>query len=157
MRPLAAVVPAVLALALAAALGGCGGGTSGADETRYAQAVNEAQHGFARTLDRLSTSITATSTPRQDRRTLRSFARAVDAAVVELRRVTPPDRVKDLHGRLVGQVASYGRPIATARSAFATEDPRLIVAAQGRFVGAVTRTGERVNRTIAAINERLRS
>jgi hypothetical protein len=157
MRPLAAVVPAVMALALAAAFGGCGGGTSGADETRYVQAVNETQRAFARTLDRLSTSITATSTPRQDRRTLRSFARAVDAAVVELRHVTPPGRVKDLHGRLVGEVASYRRPIATARSAFATEDPRLIVAAQGRFVGAVTRTGERVNRTIAAINERLRS
>ena len=57
----------------------------------------------------------------------------------------------------MGEVASYGRPIATARSAFATDDPRLIVAAQGRFVGAVTRTGEQVNRTIAAINERLRS
>ena len=153
MRAFAAVVPAVLALALVAASGGCGGGTSRADETRYVEAVNQAQDGFARTLDRLSTSITA----RQDRRTLRSFARAVDAAVVELRRVSPPGRVKDLHGRLVAQVASYGRPIATARSAFAMQDPRLIIAAQGRFVGAVTRTGERVNRTIAAINERLRS
>ena len=156
MRALAAVAPAG-PCALAAVLAGCGGGTSGAGEDRYVQAVNQAQGGFARTLDRLSTSITATSTPRQDRRTLRSFARAVDGAVAELRRATPPDRVRDLHGRLVDEVASYGRPIASARAALATQDPQRIIAAQGRFVGAVTRTGERVNRTIAAINRRLRS
>jgi hypothetical protein len=153
MRPLAAVVLAALALASA----GCGDSTSQADETSYAQAVNRAQDGFARTLDRLSTSITATSTPQQDRRTLRSFARAVDGAVAELRRVIPPGRVEGLHGRLVAEVASYRRPIASARAALATQDPRRIIAAQGRFVGAVTRTGERVNRTIAAINARLRS
>jgi hypothetical protein len=153
MRPLAAVV--LVALALASA--GCGGSTSHADETSYVQAVNRAQGGFAHTLDGLSTSITATSTPRQDRRTLRSFARAVDGAVAELRRASPPDEVKDLHGRLVGEVASYSGPIASARAALATQDPRRIVAAQGRFVGAVTRIGKRVNRTIVAINHRLRS
>src|SRR3954468_15908496 len=153
MRPLAAVV--LVALALASA--GCGGSTSHADETSYVQAVNRAQGGFTHTLDGLSTSITATSTPQQDRRTLRSFARAVDGAVADLQRVSPPDKVEDLHGRLVGEVASYRRPIASARAALATRDPRRIIAAQGRFVGAVTRTGQRVNHTIAAINDRLRS
>lgn len=150
MRPLAAVVLAAVALA------GCGDGASRADAGPYVRAVNAAQGGFARTLNRLSSSITATSTPRQDRRTLRSFAGAVDGAVADLRRVEPPGRVQALHGRLVAEVASYRPPIAAARSALATQDPRRIVAAQGRFVDAVTRTGARVNRTIDAINRRLR-
>jgi hypothetical protein len=154
-RSLPALAAALAVAALATT--GCGAAEShGGADARYVAAVNAAQDRFVRSLNRLSSTITATSTPQQDRRTLRRFEQAVDGAVAQLRHVRPPDRVRDLHARLVAEVSSYRAPIVDARRAFASGSPRRIVAAQGRFVGAVSRTGERVNGTIAAINRRLR-
>lgn len=152
---------AAVAVVLALAGGGCGGGDgttrSGADERRYVTAVNAAQNEFAQRFGRLSAQITPTSTPRQDQRTLARFEAAVDDVVRRLRAVRPPPAVRALHARLIAQIAGYRGHIAAARRAFASGDPRRVLAAQGRLSGAVRDTGERVNRTINAINARLRA
>jgi len=149
-------VAAVAGAALAVAATGCGSDMSAGD-SRYIAAVIAAQQDFTRRFDRLSSRITATSTPHHDRQTLGRFEVAVHGVVRRLRAVQPPARVETLHRRLITEVAGYGAEIAAARQAFASRDPRRVLAAQGRLVGAVTDTGVRVNRTIDQINDRLRA
>ena len=151
-RAAAALVVVVLTIAGA----GCGGASSDGN-TRYINAVNAAQNDFAQRFTRLSTRITATSTPKQDRRTLGQFQLAVEGVVRRLRAVRPPARVETLHRRLIAEIGGYSSQIGAARRAFASRDPQRVLAAQGRLVGAVNETGARVNRTIDQINTRLRA
>ena len=71
-------------------------------------------------------------------------------------RRAPPSKVEDLHRELVGEISSYGKEIDKAKSAFADGSPKAIVRAQTQLVTAVTRVSGQINRTIDAINERLR-
>jgi hypothetical protein len=147
LTPLALVVVALLAA-------GCGSDTKAAND--YVDSVNKAQNQFAATFDRLSSRITSTSTAEQDRRTLEGFKAAVDKVVADLRSVKVPGKVKDLHGRLVAEIADYGKEIDKAKAAFAGNDPQAIVKAQTELVSAVTRVSAQINQTIDAINKKLR-
>lgn len=151
MRRLA---PVLAALALGVVVAGCGSDTKAAND--YVDAVNRAQNDFASTFDRLSSQITSTSTAQQDQRTLNGFKRAVDKVVGDLRAVEPPSKVEDLHRELVGEISSYGKEIDKAKSAFANGKPKAIIKAQTQLVTAVTRVSGQINRTIDAINKKLR-
>jgi hypothetical protein len=144
------------ALAAAAALlGGCGGDDS-EDANRYVDAVNRAQTGFARTVERLSGRISGSSTPAQDRRTLRSFNGAVRDVVGDLERIRPPDEVAGLHRRLVADMGDYGTEVRQATDTLGSGDPRRLVAAQQRLLRATDTVSSRINDTIQAINTRLK-
>jgi hypothetical protein len=147
------LVPVLAALALVA-VAGCGSDNKSANN--YVDAVNKAQNDFASTFDRLSSRITSTSTPQQDQKTLDGFKHAVDKVVVDLRAVEPPDKVKPLHAELVNEISSYGREIDKAKQAFANGNPKAIIKAQTQLVTAVTRVSGQINRTIDAINKKLR-
>lgn len=151
-RALAAAVVVVL-LGFGAA--GCGGDHE--QDNAYVDTVNRAQDDFASTFDRLSSRITSTSTPTQDRRTLQGFRAAVDRVVAQLRAVEVPGRVRELHARLVGEIGSYGRQIDRARAAFGSRDAQAVLSAQTELVSAVTRVSAQINRTIDAINGELRA
>ena len=150
MRRVLAAAAVVLGLSVI----GCG--TDHKQDNTYVDAVNRAQDDFASRFDRLSRQITSTSTARQDRRTLRGFRAAVDRVVGRLRRVEVPGRVRGLHTRLVGEIASYGREIDRAQAAFRTGNAQAVLAAQTDLVSAVTRLSAQINRTIDAINVKLR-
>jgi hypothetical protein len=151
MRRLA---PVLVVVAVALLISGCGSDTKSTND--YVGAVNKAQNDFAATFDRLSSRITAKSTPEEDQKTLDGFKTAVDKVVADLRAVTVPSKVKGLHAQLVGEIAAYGDQIEKAKSAFANGDPKAIVKAQTALVGAVTRVSARINQTIDAINKKLR-
>ena len=85
-----------------------------------------------------------------------AFKRAVDKVVGDLRAVRAPDKVKPLHDQLVGEISSYGKEIDKAKSAFAHGSPKAIVKAQTDLYRAVTRVSGQINRTIDAINKKLR-
>jgi hypothetical protein len=144
----------VLVVATALLIAGCGDDNK--QDNAYVGAVNKAQTDFASTFDRLSSRITSTSTPEQDQQTLDGFKAAVDKVVVDLRAVKVPSKVKGLHGELVGEISAYGAEIDKAKGAFAEGDPRTIVRAQTALVSAVTRVSSQINRTIDAINTKLR-
>jgi hypothetical protein len=152
MRALAATA---LALLLLAGASGCGGDKHKADNA-YVDAVNQAQSDFAASFDKLAAKIGATSTAQQDVRTLQGFRGAVAGAVARLRAIKPPERVKALHAQLVGALAAYAAALATAQKAFANSDPQQVIAAETHLTSAVTQLSTRINRTINAINSRLR-
>jgi hypothetical protein len=150
MRPRAAILLVLLA---AAVLAGCGGGDGGRDD--YVSALNKAQNGLAQRFTRLQTRITATSTAAQDRATLKAYEGAVGTTVRDLRAIDPPEGFEALHQRFVGEVADYGDALRSARAELDGDDPKEILAAQGRLRTAVQRTGAKLNATIKAINDKL--
>ena len=150
MHRLAPVLVVVAALLISAC------GSDNKEANNYVDAVNKAQTDFASTFDRLSSRITSTSTPAQDQQTLDGFKSAVDKVVGDLRAVKVPSKVKGLHAQLVGEISAYGAEINKAKRAFADGDPQTIVKAQTALVSAVTRVSSQINRTIDAINKKLR-
>jgi hypothetical protein len=151
VRRLAAVLAT---LAVGVVVAGCGSNSKGAND--YVDAVNRAQNDFASTFDRLSSRITSTSTAQQDRRTLDGFKSAVDKVVRDLRAVEPPSKVKGLHGELVRELSTYGSQIDRTKRAFANGSPKAIIRARTDLVTAVTRVNGQIQRTINAINKKLR-
>ena len=151
MRRLA---PVLAVLALGVAVAGCGSDTKAAND--YVDAVNKAQNEFASTFDRLNARITATSSPKEDRATLKRFQDAIDKVVADLRSVEPPSKVKTLHTELIGEINSYGGEIGKARKAFGSDDPAKVIAAQTDLVTSVTDVSSKINSTIDQINKKLR-
>jgi sigma54-dependent transcription regulator len=148
------LTPVLIVAALALVAAGCGTDTKEAND--YVDAVNKAQNAFATKFDELSGQITSTSTAAQDRKTLDGFRQAIDKVVADFRAVKAPDKVKDLHGKLIAEVSAYGREIDKAKGAFSNDDPQAIVKAQADLVSAVTRVQSQINQTIADINKKLR-
>ena len=146
--------PVLVVVALALVTSGCGEDTKAANN--YVDAVNKAQNEFAATFDQLSAKITSTSTAQQDRETLDGFKQAIDKVVKDFRAAKAPDKVKDLHGRLIAEISAYGKEIDKAKQAFADDQPQAIVKAQADLVSAVTRVQSQINTTISDINKKLR-
>jgi hypothetical protein len=150
-------VRAALALALAATMPVAAACSNDVDERNaYVAAVNRAQTDFRTTFEHLGAQITATSSPQQDRRTLRGFSDAVDRAVTRLRRVDPPPEVRTLHGRLIASIDDYGRQIDKARTAFRSTSTARIIEAQTALISGITAVSRRINRTIGDINRALK-
>ena len=142
----------LLALILAVVAAGCGGDK---DHDAYVKALNNAQAGLAQRFAALQSRITPTSNAAQDIRTLRAYEAAVGTTVGDLRDVTPPEGLAPLHRRFVDEVAAYGSALRKARAELDRDDPRAIIAAQGRLRSAVTAAGRRLDATIQAINQKL--
>jgi hypothetical protein len=155
MRGLLSVI---LVVAAAVGLTACGNSDKAAKERNaYADQVNRAQNDFAQSFKNLSKRITRTRTPGRGRKTLQGFEDAVDNVVVDLRHIDAPSDLQPLHRRLISEIAGYGRAIHRAKLAFATGSPQRILRAQSALVSSTTEISARINRTIAAINQRLQA
>ena len=144
-------------LVVAAVMGitACGGDKAAAERNAYADQVNRAQNSFAQSFKSLSKRIPRTTTRGRGSRTLQGFEDAVDNVVIDLRRIDAPSDLQPLHRRLIDEIAGYGRAIHRAKLAFATGSPQRILRAQSALVNSTTEISARINRTIAAINQRL--
>jgi hypothetical protein len=145
----------LFALALVGvALTGCGGG--GVKEANtYVDEVNKAQNRFASTIDTLSTHITSTSTPTDDRATLGRFQAAVDRVVTDLRAVHPPDQVRNQHAQLIVALESYGTELKQVTADISSGSATRLLGAQEELAKATADVSRKINTTIAAINHKL--
>jgi hypothetical protein len=151
------VIPVLLLVAAVLGLAACGEDKAAEQRNAYADQVNRAQSDFAQSFKSLSRRITKTTTPSRGRRTLQGFEDAVDNVVTDLRRIDAPTDLQPLHRRLIDEIAGYGRAIHRAKVAFATGSPQRILRAQSALVNSTTAISARINRTIAAINQRLQA
>ena len=147
-----ALLAALTAVALVVAA--CGSGDTEA-KNEYVGSVNRAQSEFQRTFEKLLPQITETSTPKEDQQTLTRFREAVDAIVADLKGIKAPEEVTALHGELVGEVSRYGTEIDTARKAFRSSDPKVIISANKKFSTAMRQTSQDITATIDQINRKL--
>jgi hypothetical protein len=151
------IIPVLLAALTLVGAVSCGGEEAAKERNTYADEVNRAQSSFAQNFKTLSRRITSTTTPARGRRTLQGFEDAVEEVVVDLRRINAPEDLQPLHRRLIAEIAGYGRAIHRAKEEFATGSPQRSERAQSALVTATTSISERINRTIAAINQRLQA
>jgi hypothetical protein len=145
-----AVALAMVALSLVAA-SGCGSDTKKSND--YVNAINKAQTDFVASVNKIQTGLTAQ--PGQAQKVFTSLKASVDKVVADLKAVTPPDKVKALHGQLVSQLDSFGKAIAEAGTALTSKDQAKIVAAQTKFANAASTTGAQITTTIGEINTKL--
>jgi hypothetical protein len=154
MRARAAILLALIA-AVAALVGcGSGGAGSGAGDD-YATALNQAQNGLLQRVTRINERITPTSTPAQDRATLKVYESAVDTAVRQLRGIDPPSGLEDLHQQFVGEVAEYGTVVRQARERLSSGTVKSGLAVRSTLPAALERIARKLNATIKAINAKL--
>lgn len=142
----------LLALIAAVVLAGCGGGKGANDD--YVTALNQAQNGLLERVTQLNTHVTATSTPAQDRVTLKAYETAVGTAVRDLRAIDPPSGLKDLHQQFVGEVAEYGTVVRHARDQLGGS-PKSSLAVRRTLSSSLDRIAQKLNATIKAINAKL--
>jgi hypothetical protein len=151
------VIPVLVAVATVFGATACGSDKAAEKRNTYADQVNRAQNNFAQSFKSLSRRITSTTTPGRGRKTLQGFEDAVDAVVVDLRRIDAPGDLRPLHQRLITEISGYGAAIHRAKLAFATGSPQRILRAQSALVSTTTAISSRINRTIAAINKQLQA
>lgn len=144
---------AALALLLTLLLAGCGGDDV-QESNSYVGSVNIAQSRFASSFERLARDITSSSTPAEDRRTLRSINTTLATTVADLRKITPPEKVESQHDQLVEALAQYGEAVAAAEEKLGGS-PAQAGAAEARLAADTARTGTRVTAAITAINQKL--
>jgi outer membrane murein-binding lipoprotein Lpp len=152
-RVLGALAAALVALLLVA---GCGNDQAKRD-TAYVDRVNAAQTDFARTINRLNGRVSATSTPSEDRATLRGYTAAIDGVVAKLRRIEPPSSVAPLHVRLIADMSAYGARVRAAAASVRSRSTSRLLDAQQRLLDATDMVSRQINATIGAINRKLGS
>jgi hypothetical protein len=136
------------ALSLVAA-SGCGGDTKTNND--YVNALNKAQTDFAAGVGKIQTS----AAPGKAQDVFTNLKASVDKVVADIKAVKPPDKVKDLHATLVGELESFGSAIDEAGNALNEKDPAKVAAAQSKFATAASSAGTKITQTIADINAKL--
>ena len=145
--------PAALALLLTLLLAGCGGDDV-QQSNAYVESVNIAQSRFASSFERLARDITSSSTPAQDRKTLRSINATLATTVADLRKIKAPEKVRAQHDQLVEALAEYGTAVGAAEEKLGGSAAQA-TAAEARLAADTARTSTRVTAAITAINQKL--
>lgn len=144
---------------LAATVAACGAseGNSTEEKNAYVRRINAAQRTYAVTVANVKKSITPSSTPRQDQRTIERFQDAITDIIRNLRTIKVPSDVRREHGLLVAAMTGFGKDIAATARTLRRPTIQAVAEAQ-RMLGAATIT---VNTKLAAargaINRRLRA
>lgn len=150
MRTRAPILAALVALLLT----GCGGGDERKRDNAYVDAFNVAQRRFDATVKRLPVASERTSRA-QDRQALAGYEAAVTRVVADLRAIKPPDSVAPLHQRFVASFEGFGRVVRQAAAAVRSGKLPAVLDAQTRLAQARDALTKQVDRTVAAINDKL--
>lgn len=154
-RPISLLVLLVLALGA----GACGEqkGDTLEDKKAYVGKVNEVQTRFASEVTTVTTAYTATSTPGQDKKTLKGFETAIGAFVDELRAIKVPESLKAEHTQLVAAMSNYASDIAQANAALTNPTTRTLAEASDRIRTATQTVNTRLIAARNAINVKLKA
>ena len=144
---------ALALLLLTFLLAGCGGDDV-QESNAYVDNVNLAQSRFASSFERLARDITSSSTPAEDRKTLRSIDATLATTVADLRKIKAPEKVRAQHDQLVEALAEYGEAVGAAEGKLGGSAEQA-TAAEARLAADTARTSTRVTAAITAINQKL--
>lgn len=149
------IAPLLSLLLAAMLLVACGGSAERERKNAYVREVNAAQNEFAETVTDVSERITNKSSPKQDRKTLRSFEAAIEDVVAKLRAIDVPEDVQAEHKQLTEAMAGFGTEISKATDALDRPTTRSIAEAQRAITTATQNVNGQIDAAIAAINSKL--
>jgi len=135
-----------LTLSLVAATG-CGSDTK--DNNKYVEAINKAQTDFADSITKLNSGSGSVAD------TFKNLETAIHQVVADIKAVKPPDKVKNLHQELVGELDQLEQEVKTAGDAITSKDVAKIKAVQATFAKDMTNLQTKFLGTIAEINKEL--
>lgn len=149
-----AAVVTVAALALVVA-SGCGSSdTKSAND--YVKSINKIQTDFAASMNSTASTPSSSSDPMAGARaTFTKIDKGLQKVVTELKGVTPPDKVKDLHQELVREIGSLDSEVKKVANSVSTTDLKQIAAAQTSFAKAAEKLQTQFSNTIGQINQKL--
>jgi hypothetical protein len=142
----------VVALALVVA-SGCGGDTKKSND--YVNAINKVQTDFAANVQKVGSAPAGSDPLASAQKTFTDLKTAIDKAIADLKSVTPPDKVKDLHGQLVSEMDQFSSEVKAAGDSLTSKDPQKILQAQSKFATDAGSIETKVTQTITQINTKL--
>jgi histidinol-phosphate/aromatic aminotransferase/cobyric acid decarboxylase-like protein len=148
---------AFLLVAVLALVAGTGCGSDTKSSNDYVDALNKVQNDFANSV---SSSTAAPSSGSSEEKAQAVFTRldaAIGKLIDDLKKVTPPDKVKSLHSQLVREMTQFKAQVKKAGDALRSGDPQKIVKAQTRFATDASALGNKIGDTIQGINDELHS
>lgn len=146
---------ATICLAALALIGttGCGGDTKSSNN--YVDAVNKAQTDLLSNVQKVGSAPNSSDPAASAKKTFSDLGAAIDKFVADLKAVEPPDKVKDLHNRLISEITQVGGQVKAAGSTLDSKDPQAIVTAQSKLATSVTALQTEMSKTIDDINTKL--
>lgn len=149
MRPSRLLAAVLLAGATLAA--GCGG-TDADTKNAYVTDVQTAQKLYVTRFEQVRKRLTATSTLAEDRAALGAFATTTQTLVASLKRITPPEEVREEHARLTAAAAGYARQVTRAREGLTSGTVADRAKVRTDLSSSVQGTQEQISKAIAEIN-----
>lgn len=147
----AVVTAAALSLFVAA---GCGN-SDAKKSNDYVKAINRVQTDFANNVQKVGSASAGSDPAAAAKKTFADLKAAIDKAVSDLKGVTPPDKVKTLHGQLISEMTKFDDQVKAAGDSLSSKNPRTILKAQEKFASAASSLGTQISQTIGQINKTL--
>src|SRR3954454_2311526 len=104
----ALVTAAALSLVVAS---GCGSDTKKSND--YVGAINKVQTDFAANVQKVGSAPAGSDPLAAAQKTFTSLATAINKAIADLKAVSPPDKVKDLHSQLIAEMNQFAAEVKT--------------------------------------------
>jgi hypothetical protein len=148
---------ATICLAAVALVVGTGCGSDTKNNNKYVDAVNKAQTDLLNNVQKVGSASSGTDPTAAAKKTFSDLSAAIDKFIADLKAVEPPDKVKDLHNRLITEITQVGSQVKSASSSLDAKDPQAIVTAQTKLATTVTALQTEMSKTIDDINNKLHS
>jgi len=147
------VTATVLSLVVVA---GCGSDTKASND--YVKAINKVQTDFVNNVQKAGSAPSTGSDPlAAAKKTFTNLEAAIGKVISDLQGVTPPDKVKALHNRLISEMDEFKGDVKTAGDSLSSKDPTKIATAQTKFASDASSLGTKIDKTISDINDKLHS
>src|SRR3954453_49319 len=140
----AAICVAALSLVVTT---GCGSSDTNKSND-YVKAINKVQTDFAADASKVGSAPGGSDPIASAQKTFVQLKVAINKAIADLKNVEPPDKVKDLHPKLIAEMNQFGSEVTTAGDSLKTKDPQTILKAQSKFASDAGSIETKVTQTI---------
>jgi uncharacterized protein YcfL len=134
---------------------GCGSDTKSSND--YVDSVNKAQTDLLSNVQKVGSASSGSDPTAAAKKTFSDLSSAIDKFIADLKAVDPPDKVKDLHNRLISEITQVGARVKQAGGSLDSQDPQTLVTAQSKLATSVTALQTEMSKTIDDINTKLHS
>src|SRR3954451_10835489 len=146
---------ATIALAAVALVVGTGCGRDTKSNNNYVDEVNKAQTNLLSNVQKVGSTSAGTDPQAAATKTFSDLSAAIDKFVADLKAVSPPDKVKDLHSKLIAEITQVGQQVKRAGASLDANDATAVVKAQSDLATSLTALQTQMSKTIDAINNEL--